>query len=268
MQSRTGRTAIDQTVGARSTAGWFLSVVTSGEDSLIRSTLRALLAPRRAIPILLVSAPLVVVQAHWSHPGSAPWLGIAMCGAFVVVAPISWRVLFPEGIDLRHGMIRVLIFCTAYAEHAVQAFAEGAVDYLLKPVEVARLQKALDRARLQRQGHNSHPHELERLAVPTRQGIVLLHPREISHAELGDDELVTIHTTSAAYLTDFSLQELEKKLPRSFERVHRRVLLNLESVARLEPTETGGFVARTHSGQTVIVSRQAARNLRNRLGLR
>jgi two-component system, LytTR family, response regulator len=173
-----------------------------------------------------------------------------------------------EAVQLMPADRPYIIFCTAYAEHAVQAFAEGAVDYLLKPVEAARLQKALDRARLQRQGHPSQPHELERLAVPTRQGIVLLHPRDISHAELGDDELVTIHTASGAYLTDFSLQELEKKLPGCFERVHRRVLLNLESVARLEPTETGGFVARTHSGQTVIVSRQAARNLRNRLGLR
>jgi two-component system LytT family response regulator len=51
-------------------------------------------------------------------------------------------------------------------------------------------------------------------------------------------------------------------------RVHRTALLNLAHVARLEPLETGGFVARTKGGKSVVVSRQAARELRRNLGLR
>jgi two-component system, LytTR family, sensor histidine kinase AlgZ len=86
-----------------------------GEGSLIRGTLRALLAAKRAVPIVLVSAPLVVVQARYSQPSSAGLLGILMCLASVVVAPISWRVLFPEGLDLGHGMIRVLLYLTVDA---------------------------------------------------------------------------------------------------------------------------------------------------------
>jgi hypothetical protein len=70
-------------------------------------------------------------------------------------------------------------------------------------------------------------------------------------------------------LTDFTLQELADKLPAaSFLRVHRRALLSLAHVTRLEPLETGGFLARTQRGHTVEVSRQSARELRRLLGLR
>ncbi|MGQ0505926.1 MAG: LytR/AlgR family response regulator transcription factor [Myxococcaceae bacterium] len=174
-----------------------------------------------------------------------------------------------------------VIFCTAHTEHAVHAFDVGAVDYLLKPIEAARLQKALERARSrdavtrfhdelnkQRDRRSESNSELKRLAVPTRNGIVLLDPREITHAIL-EGELVTIFTTKGQHLTDFSLQDLHEKLPRdAFERVHRRAILNLEHVTRLEPNEVGGFTARTHRDHCVEVSRAAARELRKRLGLR
>ncbi|MFZ5444897.1 MAG: LytR/AlgR family response regulator transcription factor [Myxococcota bacterium] len=163
-----------------------------------------------------------------------------------------------------------VIFCTAHAEHAVEAFDSGVVDYLLKPIEPARLHKALERAR-QRESQTRFStavkqSQLARIAITTRQGVVLLDPASITHATL-EDELVTVFTRDAQHLTDFTLQELHERLPQ-FERVHRRALLNLNAVARLEPLETGGYTARTHAGHAVEVSRQAARELRRRLGLR
>jgi hypothetical protein len=80
------------------------------EPSIIRSTLRALLHPRRLIPVLLVSASLVAAQGSYSNDPFAIPLGIAMCGLFVVVAPVSWRVLFPERLDMRHGGIRLILY--------------------------------------------------------------------------------------------------------------------------------------------------------------
>jgi two-component system sensor histidine kinase AlgZ len=63
--------------------------------SLLRSTLLALLQPRRIVPILLVAIPLVVAQVRWSaHPLAGP-LGAVMCVAFFLLGPVSWRALFP-----------------------------------------------------------------------------------------------------------------------------------------------------------------------------
>lgn len=180
----------------------------------------------------------------------------------------------------------VVVFCTAHTEHAVAAFDVGAVDYLLKPVEAGRLKKALQRARQsearqrfavesqrQRQLREGEGRGREsdgfpaRLALETRQGIALLAPAEISHAQL-DGALVTVYTTRGEFLCDLPLQELEQRLAsHGFVRVHRRALLNLAHVTRLEPVETGGFVARTAAGAAVEVSRLAARELRRRLRL-
>jgi two-component system LytT family response regulator len=165
----------------------------------------------------------------------------------------------------------LVIFCTAHAAHAVSAFDVGAIDYLLKPVEAGRLRKALDRARARLEApraQRDQPPQGDRLALPTRQGIVLVDPRDITHAELAD-ELVTVHAAGQAYLSAMSLQDLESRLPLSqFVRVHRRAIVNLRQVLRLVPNEVGGFVAETRGGHSVEVSRQAARELRRRLGLR
>ncbi len=80
------------------------------EPSIIRSTLRALLQPRRLIPVVLVSASLVAAQKSFSRDPFAVPLGILMCLSFVIIAPVSWRVLFPERIDLRNGGVRLILY--------------------------------------------------------------------------------------------------------------------------------------------------------------
>lgn len=156
-----------------------------------------------------------------------------------------------------------VVFCTAHASYAVEAFDRGAVDYVLKPVDPERLRKAVDRARARVRDRAP----TDRLAITTKQGVVLVDPREITHATL-DGALVTVFTTRGdKHLTDDSLNDLERKLPHMV-RVHRRALAALDHVARLEPQPTGGYVARTAAGHAIEVSRQAARELRKRLGLR
>lgn len=176
--------------------------------------------------------------------------------------------LFPAGGPL-------VVFCTAHPVHAVAAFDVGAVDYLLKPIDGGRLRKALDRARQRRApavaetaGAPPAPPVIDRLALPTRQGIVLVDPRDVTHAQLAG-ELVTVYAGGQAYLSALSLQEIEARLgPPAFIRVHRRAIVNLAHVVRLRPNEVGGFVAETTGGHVVEVSRQAARDLRKLLGLR
>jgi two-component system LytT family response regulator len=178
-----------------------------------------------------------------------------------------------DALALLPGDGPIVILCTAHPDHAVQAFEAGAVDYVLKPVDPARVRKALDRAADRLGSRRAATPErrdgaVERLAIPTRQGIVLLDPAEVSHAVI-ENELVTLHTARGPLVTDIPLQELEVRLPAGrFERVHRRALVNFAEVVRLEPVETGGFVARMRDGAGVEVSRQAARDLRRRLGMK
>jgi two-component system LytT family response regulator len=238
------------------------------------------LVARKRLVRLLGAMPDVEVAGE-AADGEAVLAAVRAGGVDVVLLDIHMPGL--SGLDalalLPQGGPRVIL-CTAHAEHALDAFEHGAVDYVLKPVEPARLQKALERARGRQEKREPEASKapapaavsvskgLARLPIPTRQGIVLVDPETISHASL-DDELVTVFTAQGDFLTDFTLQELADKLPaEGFYRVHRRALLNLAHVTRLEPLETGGFLARTAKGHSVEVSRQSARELRKRLGLR
>jgi two-component system sensor histidine kinase AlgZ len=70
---------------------------TADPTRTFRETVRGLLAPRRLVPIVLVCGPLIAAQGHLSRPNSALALGVGLCLAFVFVAPVSWRLLLPEG---------------------------------------------------------------------------------------------------------------------------------------------------------------------------
>lgn len=160
----------------------------------------------------------------------------------------------------------LVVFVTAYAEHAVKAFDGGAVDYLLKPVEADRLAKALDRAR-ERLGPRGAGGPPDRLPVPTSKGVELIPLEALSHAVIEGASLV-LHTDRGRLFTDWRLADLERRLPTDrFERVHRQALVNLARVVRLEDTGTGGWLAHLDGGATVVVSRQSARELRRRWGL-
>jgi two-component system, LytTR family, sensor histidine kinase AlgZ len=80
------------------------------ELSIVRRTWRALLEPKRLFPVLIVSAALIGVQASFSEDRLAVPLGAAMCVAFVLIAPLSWRVLFPHGLELAHGGLRLALY--------------------------------------------------------------------------------------------------------------------------------------------------------------
>ncbi len=157
-----------------------------------------------------------------------------------------------------------IVFTTAYAEHAVQAFEHGAADYLLKPIEIERLGQALERVRA-RLGPREPGQDAalpSRVVVPTRHGLGLLRPDEISHALLQGASCIVV-ARGQRFITDFRLSDLERRLPGDrFRRLHRQVLVDLERVERLEPTPSGGYVAHLSGGEQVPVSRQEARRLR------
>lgn len=83
----------------------------SAKGEILRSTVRALLVPRRAIPIALVVVPMTIIQDAYSRdPGAVP-IALLLCGSFLLVAPVSWRALFPLDKPIAAGALpRVLLY--------------------------------------------------------------------------------------------------------------------------------------------------------------
>lgn len=168
------------------------------------------------------------------------------------------------GLIGEHGP--VVVFTTAHADQAVAAFDGGAADYLLKPVDPARLVKALDRARDRLSARTLVRGQAAvatgaKVPLPTRKGIVLVDPADIAHAVI-DGESVVLETRKGRFYADFRLSDLERRLPPSFVRVHRQAIANLDRVDRLEDVDSGGYIAVFDDGTRVAVSRQVARQLR------
>jgi two-component system sensor histidine kinase AlgZ len=84
--------------------------MSADEASIVRDTLRALLHPRRIVPVVLLSTTLVLAQRSYSRDPRAAHVGVALCIAFVLVAPLTFRVLFPDGLEFRHGAARLLLY--------------------------------------------------------------------------------------------------------------------------------------------------------------
>jgi two-component system LytT family response regulator len=179
-----------------------------------------------------------------------------------------------EALQLLPAAGPYVIFCTAHDRYAVSAFDAGAIDYVLKPVEAPRLARAIERARSRAQRARfaeevarQQAAPLQRLALHSARGIVLVDPLDVSHLVI-EGELVGVHTRGGVFLSDAPLNVLHERLPADrFERVHRRAVLNLACVDRLDPVDTGGFTARMKDGSLIEISRQSARALRRRLGL-
>jgi two-component system LytT family response regulator len=166
-----------------------------------------------------------------------------------------------------------VVFVTAYEEHAVRAFELRAVDYLLKPVALERLRETLGRLRQRASTPPSPPAlspagPLERLPVEAAGRTVLIDLSEIRFAEARDD-LVSIRTADRVYTTRYSLQELERRLPRPpFLRVHRAFVVNLKNVVEIRPYFNGAYLLTTNdTAKTELpVSRGHVRDLRSLLG--
>lgn len=178
-----------------------------------------------------------------------------------------------SGFDVLERLPRAphVVFCTAYDQHAVRAFEANALDYLLKPVEPARLAQALARV-LQRPSEPSPPRGTPLAAgdpVFLRDGerCWFLKVGEISHIEI-DGNYAHVHFRGQRALVQRSLALLEERLdPAMFFRASRGVLVNLRQVRNVEAGVGDGYTLHLEGGTQVEVSRRQAREFRERLAL-
>src|SRR5438876_1210026 len=187
-----------------------------------------------------------------------------------------------------------IIFVTAYDQHAIEAFEVNAIDYLLKPVDQARLEVAVERARRRvttdrtagqaagAQGSISEQLEKivqlvaerqsrrERLAVKVGERFMLVQAEEIVYASLADEGITVVtsqHTGVSNYRT---LDELHERLdPSVFWRVHRSHLVNINKIKEIVPWFSRNYILRMKDEKAteLPVSRTQTRRLREYLKL-
>lgn len=171
----------------------------------------------------------------------------------------------------------LVIFTTAFAEHAVTAFELGAVDYLLKPFGPRRLTAAMERIRsaigepagagaLERLSGALSSGPITRLFVRTGGNLVPLLVTDVLSFEAEGDYVIA-HTTRASHALHLSLNRLEERLDSTrFARVHRAHIVNIDHVRTFKRDARGNLEAELTNGRRVPVSRSRAQELR-RLGL-
>lgn len=163
------------------------------------------------------------------------------------------------------------IFTTAYDEYAVKSFEYNTCDYLLKPINEERFDKAINKARTQlqsppisaagKQGIKSLLEEgisdnyLDRLVIRSGNHIQVVHCDDLICLEASDDYVI-VHTAKDQWLKKQTLKYYEKKLsPQDFLRVHRSFIINLSEVTRIEPYSKDAWIAIMKNGLKVAVSK-------------
>lgn len=171
----------------------------------------------------------------------------------------------------------LVVFVTAYDEHALRAFEVHAVDYLLKPVEPERLSEALDRVRsglaepsrddgidkVIAERRSGRP--LERLIVKDGTRVTIIPVDKIDYFEAQDD-YVAIHAGGKSHLKQQTLTELAELLDsREFVRIHRSFILNIRRLRRLELYAKDSRLAILQDGKQLLVSRSGYARLKKLL---
>lgn len=194
-----------------------------------------------------------------------------------------------DGFSVVQGVMDIepplFVFVTAYSEHAIRAFEAQAIDYLMKPVEPDRLADTMDRVR-ERLANKRNSEEVERL----RNVISEVAPEAADNMPPADEEMAAnrfeklinvkdrgqifrvdvdsieridaagdymcIYTADNSLILRETMKDLEKRLdPRTFQRVHRSTIVNLDQVRQVKPHTNGECFLVLESGAQVKVSR-------------
>ena len=233
-----------------------LKLLVVDDEALARSRLRTLLGD--------CHAPGVEVLQEAANAAQA--MAALQRDAFDLVL-LDIRMPGADGVTLAQAIATLpsspaVVFVTAHAEHAVQAFEVNAADYLTKPVRLERLQQALQKVeRLVLAKRPLQPDSPEETLIIQDRGRTERVPvAEVLYlkAEL---KYITVRTATRSYILDGSLSELEEKYAAQFMRIHRNALIARRAVRALErhfdPEEGEGWAVRLNGlDELLAVSRR------------
>jgi len=243
------------------------------DESLARERLRSMLATDPAIEIIAECYNgRDAIEAINLHSPDLVFLDVEMPGidGFGVL-----EALQPDRIP-------TIIFVTAYDQYAVRAFEVYALDYLLKPFDQERFDKALDRAKTQISSARSdalsqrilsaleeiktRPVHLERLVIKMNGHVFFIKAEEIDWLE-AEGNYVRLHAGKESYLLRDTISALESQLdPKKFIRVHRSAIVNIDRITELQPWFHGEYRIILTEGVQLTLSRTYREKLHELLG--
>ncbi|HSC74948.1 MAG TPA: LytTR family DNA-binding domain-containing protein [Pseudomonadales bacterium] len=192
-----------------------------------------------------------------------------------------------DGLEVARHLMKLenppaIIFCTAYSEHALEAFQTHAVGYLLKPINVEQLKSSLasaeklNRAQLQKistspgtDNTDNKPKIVSRqhISARTRNGLVLVPIADV-RCFIADHKYVTVYHVKGELLIDDALKDIEDEFGDRFVRVHRNALISMPHVTGMQKVPPGHYCVQLQ-GTSVkpIISRRNVTDLRNQIKL-
>src|SRR5579864_8327519 len=239
-------------------AGGRLRVLIVDDEPLARSNISALLRLDPDIEIIGEggSGERAIIEIRRSKPDLV-FLDVQMpeCDGFDVLEMLG------------NELPPAVVFVTAYDQYALRAFEAGALDYLLKPFDNARFEKALGRAK-ERVAHRADsPRRLEQFVIKSAGKVQFVKIGEIDWIEAAD-YYSCLHVGGKSYLLRRSLNELEQELdPAIFCRTHRSTIVRLGRIRGLEVNRNGEFEAVLEGGARVHVSRRYRKQLQEKLAV-
>ena len=171
-----------------------------------------------------------------------------------------------------------VIFVTAYDKYALRAFDENALDYLLKPYDERRFQRAVQRVKDHLNRGNSgdvaqrmlamlqdvspERKAMDRLVIKSDGRVVFLKTREVDYAEAAGNYL-SLHVGKDTYLIRETMNAFEARLdPEKFLRIHRSTIVNIERIKEVQPWFKGEYVVTLRDGTELSLSRTYRDKLR------
>ena len=171
-----------------------------------------------------------------------------------------------------------VIFATAFDEYAIKAFEAHAIDYLLKPFNQDRFDKAISKWNEKSRSNQKatqdlldtaaqSPSQSHRIVVKNGSKIKIIPVHDVHYLEAADD-YVKVHTVEGYFLKNKTMSHFEQVLDgQLFVRSHRSYIVNVQQITRIDPYEKDNHVAVLRSGAKVPVSRNGYVKLRAVLGL-